>query len=217
MKKFFRNYFIPGLLVWLPILITYFIIKFMVDMLDQSIALLPKKYQPEQLVGFHVPGVGVVLTLLIVLVTGIIASNIFGKQLVSLWESILAKIPFVRSIHSASKQVLQAFLKPQNQAFRKVLLIEYPRRDIWSIAFKTSDEFVETPTGEDMMTVFIPTTPNPTSGLLTIIPKQDAIDLNMSVEDALKMIISLGVVTPNDAEKAEQDKKPPKEKGSDTA
>ncbi|OGT52098.1 MAG: hypothetical protein A3F17_08345 [Gammaproteobacteria bacterium RIFCSPHIGHO2_12_FULL_41_15] len=200
MKKFFQRYFFPGLLVWLPILVTYFIIKFIVDMLDGTVALLPKRYQPEQLLGFHVPGTGVALTFIIVLLTGMIASNFFGRQLVALWDSILNKIPFIRGIHSATKQVLQAFLEPHNQAFRQVLLIEYPRRDIWSIAFKTSDEFIETPIDEDMMTVFVPTTPNPTSGLLTIIPKEDVIELNLSVEDALKMIISLGVVTPGDSD-----------------
>src|SRR3990167_10666959 len=200
MKKFFKRYFFPGLLVWLPILVTYFIIKFIVDMLDGTVALLPKRYQPEQLLGFHVPGTGVALTFIIVLLTGMIASNFFCRQLVALWDSILNKIPFIRGIHSATKQVLQAFLEPHNQAFRQVLLIEYPRRDIWSIAFKTSDEFIETPIDEDMMTVFVPTTPNPTSGLLTIIPKEDVIELNLSVEDALKMIISLGVVTPGDSD-----------------
>ena len=200
MKNFLQRYFIPGLLVWIPILVTYFIIRFIINMLDGTLALIPKQYQPEQLLGFHVPGFGVALTVIIVLVTGMIASNFFGRQLVALWDNILAKIPFIRGIHSATKQVLEAFLQPQNQAFRQVLLIEYPRREIWSLAFKTSDDFTEAPTDEDMMTVFVPTTPNPTSGVLTIVPKEDVVELEMSVEEALKMIISLGVVSPGEDE-----------------
>jgi len=192
-----RKHFIAGLLVWLPIWATFFIIKFLVNLMDKTLSLLPIKYQPDQLIGFHVPGLGIVFTLIILFVTGLLVTNIVGHKAVAIWESLLSRIPLIRSIHSAVKQVSHALLQPQSNAFRKVVLVEYPRRDIWSIGFQTSDHFLHSPKGDEMMTVFIPTTPNPTSGFLTVIPKKDAAELDMSVEEALSMVISLGVIGGN--------------------
>lgn len=191
-----RRYFIAGLVVWLPIWVTYIVIKFLVDILDGSLSLLPYEYQPDQLLGFHVPGLGLIFTLLILFFTGLLVTNFLGRKIVNLWERMLARIPLIRSIYSAVKQVVHALVQPTGSSFRKVLLVEYPRRGIWSIAFQTSDQFTDTPHPEEVVTVFIPTTPNPTSGFLTIIPKADTHELNMSVEEALRMVISLGVVMP---------------------
>lgn len=192
-----RKYLIAGLLVWLPIWVTYFILKFVVELLDRTLALLPEKYQPDQIFGVHIPGLGLVVTILIIFITGIFATNFIGHRVVGAWEKLVSRIPLIRSIHSAVKQVAHAVLQPTDTSFRKVLLIEYPRRGIWSVAFQTSDKFTRTPLEEDMLMVFIPTTPNPTSGFLTVIPKKDVKELGISVEEALRMVISLGVVIPD--------------------
>lgn len=194
--KAFRSYLLTGLIVWLPILVTFVVLRFMIDLLDVTIALLPKAYQPQQLVGMRIPGLGVIISLLLLLGTGIFATNFFGQRLMVKGEAILARIPLVRSIYNTAKQVIQAVFATNSQAFRKVLLIEYPRKGIWSVAFLTGFAAVEisTKTGEEMLSVFVPTTPNPTSGFLMMIPKREAIELSMTVEDALKFIISLGVM-----------------------
>ncbi|MBA2710033.1 MAG: DUF502 domain-containing protein [Tatlockia sp.] len=194
--KAFRSYLLTGLVVWLPILVTFVVLRFIVDLLDGTIALLPYSYQPKQLVGMRIPGLGVIISLLMLLGTGIFATNFFGQRLMTRGESILARIPLVRSIYNTAKQVIQAVFATNSQAFRKVLLIEYPRKGIWSIAFLTgfAHSEISNKTGEEMLSVFVPTTPNPTSGFLMMIPKQEAIELSMTVEDALKFIISLGVM-----------------------
>lgn len=199
----FRKYLIAGLLVWLPIWVTYFIIKFLIDLMDGTLALLPQKYQPDQVFNSHIPGLGFIFTLIILSVTGVLVTNFLGHKIVSFWERMLAKIPLVRTIYSAVKQVAHALIQPRDNSFRKVLIVEYPRHGVWSIAFQTSDQFAGSPHPEDVVTVFIPTTPNPTSGFLTIIPKSDTLELNMSVEEALKMVISLGVVMPAQLRKKE--------------
>ena len=194
--KSLRSYILAGLVVWLPIVVTFVVVRFIVDILDNTIALLPNSYQPEHLLGMNIPGFGVVLSLLLLIVTGIIATNILGQRLFSLGDALLARIPLVRSIYYATKQVIQAVFATNSQAFRKVMLVEYPRKGIWSLAFQTgsSNEEINAHTGEEMMSIFIPTTPNPTSGFLMIVPKREAIELNMTVEDALTYIISLGVM-----------------------
>ena len=192
-----KRYFIAGLLVWLPIWATIIIIKFIIDLLDKSLNLLPAQYRPEQLFGFNIPGLGLVITLLIIFITGLLVTNFLGHKLVSYWEKLVSRIPLIRSIHAAVKQVSHAVLHPTGSSFRKVMLIEYPRPGIWSVAFMTSDKFTDAPTDEDVVTAFVPTTPNPTSGFLTIVPKKSTIELDMSVEEALRMVISLGVVMPD--------------------
>ncbi|MBA2656078.1 MAG: DUF502 domain-containing protein [Tatlockia sp.] len=194
--KSFRSYLITGLIVWLPILATFVVLHFIIDLLDGTIALLPHAYQPQQLVGMRIPGLGVIISLVLLLITGVLATNFFGQRLMGWGEAVLARIPLVRSIYNASKQVIQAVFATNSQAFRKVLLIEYPRKGLWSIVFQTGVASAEiiTKTGEEMLSVFVPTTPNPTSGFLMMIPKNEAIELTMSIEDALKFIISLGVM-----------------------
>lgn len=198
-SKSLRSYLLAGLVVWLPILITIGVLRFIIDLLDQTMALLPHAYQPEQLIGHHVPGVGVLLSLTLLIFTGIFATNFFGQRLVSWGESILSRIPLVRSIYNAVKQVMNAVLSTNGEAFRKVLLIEYPRKGMWSLGFQTgsvSSEINLKSKEEEMVSVFIPTTPNPTSGFLLMVPKQDVFELNMSIDEALKFIISLGVMQP---------------------
>ena len=196
--KAIRSYLIAGLVIWLPILVTFGVVRFIVDILDQTIALLPSAYQPEQLFGVNVPGFGVILSLVLLFFTGIIAANFLGQRLMNLSESILDRIPLVRSIYSSTKQVINAILSTNSQAFRKVLLIEYPRKGLWSIGFQTSTANFVDPTivNEEMVSVFIPTTPNPTSGFLMIVPKSEVKELSMTIDEALKCVISLGVMQP---------------------
>ncbi|CAM3012458.1 DUF502 domain-containing protein [Legionella worsleiensis] len=191
-----RRYLLAGLVVWLPILVTIGVLRFIIDLLDNTMALIPAAYQPEQLLGIHIPGIGVVISLFLLIATGIFATNFFGQRLVSWGESLLARIPLVRSIYNAVKQVLNTVLSSNSDAFRKVLLIEYPRKGVWSIGFQTGSGYAEIneKTNEEMVSLFIPTTPNPTSGFLMMVPKKDAIELSMSVDEALKFIISLGVM-----------------------
>ena len=200
MKKhhYVRTYLIAGLLVWLPIWATIVVIRFVVQLLDGTLSLLPKAYQPAELFGYDIPGLGVLLSLLVVFITGVIATNYLGKYIVHMGEAMVARIPLVRTIYNAVKQVLETIFSSNSQAFRKVLLIEYPRKGLWSIAFQTgqTDELFNDKTGEEMITVFIPTTPNPTSGYLLLIPDKEAIELDLTIDAALKMIISLGVVQP---------------------
>lgn len=199
-KKSFRRFLIAGLLVWLPIVTTFLVIRILVDFMDKSLSLLPKSYQPDILLGVHIPGLGVILSLVVVFLTGIIATNFFGRRLVALGESILAKIPLVRSIYNAVKQVLETIFANDSKAFRKVILIEYPRKGLWSIALQTSSDNSnngDQKLDDDMVTTFLPTTPNPTSGFLLLVPRKDIIELDMSIDEALKMIISLGVVQPD--------------------
>lgn len=196
--KSIRSYLLAGLVFWLPILVTFVVVRFIVDILDQTIALLPTAYQPEHLLGVNIPGFGVIISLVLLLITGIIAANFLGQQFMKLGESILDRIPLVRSIYNSTKQVIQAILSTNSQAFRKVLLIEYPRKGIWTICFQTSTaDFVDSQTStEEMVSVFIPTTPNPTSGFLMIVPKSEVQELTMTIDEALKYVISLGVMQP---------------------
>ncbi|KTD68179.1 MULTISPECIES: DUF502 domain-containing protein [Legionella] len=193
-----RSYLLTGLVVWLPILITIGVLRFIIDLLDNTLALIPKAYQPEQLIGHYIPGLGVVLSLIILLVTGIIATNYFGQRLVAWGESILSKIPLVRSIYKTVKQVINALMSTNSEAFRKVVLIEYPRKGLWTIAFQTgtANSGINNKTKEELISVFVPTTPNPTSGFLMMLPRNDVIELDMSIDEALKFIISLGVMPP---------------------
>jgi uncharacterized membrane protein len=194
-----RKYFISGLLIWLPIWITILAIKFLVDILNSTLTLLPTRYQPDALLGVHIPYIGVFITLIVILLTGLLVTNFVGHRLVLMGDSFIAKIPLVRTIYRGVKQVLETLFKPGGQSFRKVFLVEYPRKGMWSIAFQTGDgtpEAEKIVDGEPMLSIFIPTTPNPTSGFLMLIPRKDAIELEMSVEQALKFVISLGVIQP---------------------
>jgi uncharacterized membrane protein len=194
----FRRYLIAGLLVWIPIGITLFVLKLVVGLMDQTLLLLPHDYRPETLLGINIPGLGILLSIIVLLVTGMLVANIIGKQLVSISERVLNKIPLVRSIYSASKNFAEVLFTNTSQAFNKVLLIEYPRKGIYSLCFQTSTELAEiqAKTNGDVICVFVPTTPNPTSGFIMMVPASETIELDMDIESALKMVVSLGVVVP---------------------
>ena len=193
-----RRYLITGLLVWLPIGVTLLVVKLLVDLMDQTLVVLPEAYRPDRLLGIHIPGLGVVLSVLVVLSTGVVMAHFFGQQLLGAWEAILNRIPLVRSIYSSVKQLSETLLSSGGQSFRKVLLIEYPRKGLWTLAFQTGIEVGEAQakTGEEVINVYVPTTPNPTSGFFLMVPRRDAVELEMSVDEGLKMIISMGVVVP---------------------
>lgn len=199
MIAYLRTCFISGLLVWLPIWVTLLAVNFLVDLLSRSLLLLPPQYQPDVLLGFHIPGIGVVTTLLVIFLTGVVAANFLGKRLVALGDAIVGRIPIVRTIYTGVKQVTQSLFTPGGQSFRKVLLVEFPHPGVWSIAFQTGDGAKPVEAAlqqEPLVSYFIPTTPNPTSGFLMMAPKSKVIELDMSVDQALKFVISLGVVQP---------------------
>lgn len=193
-----KKYLITGLLIWIPLVITIWVLKLIVDTLDQTLLLLPELFRTERWLGVHVPGMGVLLTLLIVVGTGVLAANIIGERLVRLWHEILHRIPVVNSIYSSVKQVSDTLFSSTGQAFRKALLVQWPREGMWTIAFLTG-----VPGGDvvshlkgDYVSVYVPTTPNPTGGYFVIVARSDVIELDMSVDQALKYIISMGVVAP---------------------
>ena len=193
-----KKYFITGLVIWIPLVITIWVLKLVVDVLDQSLLLLPAQAQTESWLGFHVPGLGAILTLVIVLLTGIFATNFFGAQLVRLWHQVLHRIPVVNSIYSSVKQISDTLFSSSGQAFRKALLVQWPHPGMWTIGFLTG-----TPGGDvrrhipqDCVAVYVPTTPNPTGGYFVIVPRKDVVELDMTVDEALKYIISMGVVPP---------------------
>jgi uncharacterized membrane protein len=193
-----KRYLIAGLLVWVPLGITFYILHWLVTTLDQTLLLVPEALRPEAVVGFHIPGLGVVLSFLILFGTGVIAANFFGQRLILAWESILGRIPFVKSIYSSVKQVSDTLLSDTGNAFRQALLVEFPRPGCWTIAFLTgtpSDAVASHLAGEHI-SVYVPTTPNPTGGYFVMVPKASVRELDISVDEALKYIISMGVVAP---------------------
>ena len=196
--KRIRRIIVAGLLVWLPLGITIFIIRLLLDLLGQTYKIIPEFLRPESILGFSIPGFEILLALVIIFATGLIAANFIGKSLVGWWESFLDKIPLVRNIYSPLKKFSELILSDQTHSFSKVLLIEYPRKGLYSLCFQTSKNLgeIEKKSERDVVCVFVPTTPNPTSGLILMVPQEDVIELDMSVEDGLKMIISLGVVVP---------------------
>jgi uncharacterized membrane protein len=193
-----RRYLVAGLLVWLPLGATVFVIRLLVGWMDQSLLLLPERFRPDSLLGFHLPGLGVVLSLLILLLTGLVAANLFGRKLVGLWEQLLSRIPLVRSVYSAVKQLVETMFSDNGKSFRKVVLVEFPRRGLWTLAFLTSDEqgAVQRATGHDVVSVYIPTTPNPTGGYFVLAPRQDVHELDISVDEGLRLLLSMGAVNP---------------------
>lgn len=196
----FKKIFIAGCLVWLPIIATIWVIKFVVELLDELLGFFPKAYQPDYLFGMHIPGFGVLLAVIVVVATGSLVTNFFGNKMMSWWDAGMKKVPLVGGIYSAVKQVLQTLVSSDGESFRKVLLVQYPREGTWSIAFQTGEtsEILEKAVGEDMVNVFIPTTPNPTSGFLLMVPKNQVKELDMSVEEAFKLVVSLGTLKSKD-------------------
>jgi uncharacterized membrane protein len=194
----FRRYLMAGLLIWIPILATVLVVRFILDLMDKTLVLLPAGLQPEVLTGLRIPGLGALLALAIVLLTGLLVTNFIGRTLVDFWEDLLHRIPFVRAIYGGVKNFSETLLSNSGNSFKKVLLIQYPRAGIWSIGFQTASDIAEITarTGAPHVCVFIPTTPNPTSGFIVMVPTSEVIELHMSVDAAMKLIVTLGVVTP---------------------
>jgi len=193
-----KKYFITGLLIWIPLIITIWVLKFIFDVLDQSLLLLPVALQTESWLGVHIPGLGAIFTLVVVFVTGLLATNFLGARLVQLWNSVLQGIPVVNSIYSSVKQISDTLFSSSGQAFRKALLVQWPHEGMWTIAFLTGrpgGDLVTHLKG-DFMSVYVPTTPNPTGGYFVVVARKDVIELDMSVDEALKYVISMGVVPP---------------------
>lgn len=193
-----KRYLVAGLLIWLPLGVTLMVVKLLVNWLDGVLLLMPEHYRPDQLLGFHIPGLGVLLSVLVVLLTGVLAANFFGRRLVSLWENLLSRIPFVRSIYSASKQLAETMFSDSSQSFRKVVLVEWPRPGMWTLAFQTGIDVGEAQekTGRQVVNLYVPTTPNPTGGYFVMAAKEEVVELDMSVDEGLKMLLSMGAVVP---------------------
>ena len=193
-----RNYFISGLLFWIPLALSDIVIKFFLELID---SLVPQKYLPESIFNLDttIPGSGIILVLLVILITGVMVTNILGRKLVALWEKVLNKIPGFRNVYNVLKKVSDTVFNTSTESFRKAFLIQYPSKGIWVIAFQSGDyrSEAESIIGEEIMNLFVPTTPNPTSGFFVLMAKKDAFELDMSVEQAFKLVISAGVVTPN--------------------
>ena len=200
-----KKYIIAGLLVWLPFAATVVIVKLLIDLLDKTILLLPPEWHPVALLGFSIPGFGIILALSILLLTGMLAANLFGRRFVEIWERLLNKIPLVRSIYSSIKQISNTIFDPSGKSFRKVVMLQYPRKGLWSIGFLTNDNVGDEMSAVDdrLVTVFIPTTPNPTSGFIIMTRNDEITELDMSVEEGFKFIISMGVIIPDGSARTE--------------
>jgi len=198
MMKRLRRYLVAGILVWLPLGVTIVIVRFLISLMDKSLVLIPRQYHPEEWLGVGIPGLGVILTIILLLLTGVLTANIVGRTFVGGWESLMDRIPIARSIYSAAKNFAEIVFSDSGNAFKKVLLVEYPRKGIYTLSFQTATDVgeIQGRVGEDVVCCFVPTTPNPTSGFIIVIPKKDTIELDMEVDEAAKLIMSLGVVIP---------------------
>ena len=201
-----KKYFITGMLVLVPLFITVWVISGLVGMMDQSLLLLPETWRPKAQLGLDIPGMGAILTLLIIFVTGVIATNFFGKRLILVWEALLARVPVVKSIYASVKQVSDTLFSDSGNAFRQAVLVQFPRPGVWTIAFVTGKPGgdVANHLSGDYLSVYVPTTPNPTGGYFLMLPRADVVELDMSVDEALKYIISMGVVAPPPKPSAQQ-------------
>ncbi len=194
-----RKWLFSGLLTLVPLVITLWVLDWVVSTLDQTLRILPEAWQPQQLFGMHIPGLGVLFALLIVLSIGALASNFIGNKLVNWWHALLHRIPVVRSIYSGVKQVSDTLFSEKGNAFRKALLVQWPREGMWTIAFLTGTpggDVARHLNGQDYVSVFVPTTPNPTGGYFVMVHKRDCVELSMSVDEALTYVISMGVIVP---------------------
>ena len=193
-----RRYFVAGLLVWIPLGITLWVLKILVDIMDQSLLLVPEAFRTEALFGFHVPGLGIILTVAIVLLTGALAANFFGQKLLELGHDLLSRIPIVRSVYGGVKQISDTLFSPEGKAFRRAVLVRYPHAGTWTVALVTGTPEHELADilGREQISVFVPTTPNITAGFFLVVPRSETIELEMSVDAALKYIISMGVAEP---------------------
>jgi uncharacterized membrane protein len=196
-----KRYLVAGLLVWVPLGITLWVLHTLIGALDQTMLVLPESLRPEHLIGIHVPGLGVVLSFVILFATGVIAANFFGQRLIQAWEAMLGRIPFVKTIYASVKQVSDTLLSEKSNAFRKALLVEFPREGCWTIGFLTGapDRSVAPHLPGEHVSVYVPTTPNPTGGYFVMLPRSRVQELEMTVDEAVKYVISMGVITPRGA------------------
>jgi uncharacterized membrane protein len=194
----FRNYLIGGLLVWIPIMVTVWVFRFVARILDQSLVLLPRAWRPETLVGSYVPGVGVILSLLLLFLTGLLVRNLFGGRIVAWLESMVRRIPVLGPVYSGAKTFSETVLTDTGRSFKQVVMVEFPRKGIFSIGFITSHELEEAQakTAQEVTCVFVPTTPNPTTGFIILVPRDEVVLMDMTVDEAFKMLLTLGVVVP---------------------
>ena len=193
-----RNYLIAGLLIWLPIMITVWVVRFLSGILDQSLVLIPPPWRPEALFGRYIPGLGTILSLLLLLVTGVLVKNLFGRQMVQGLENLIRRIPVIGPVYGGAKTFSETVLADKGRSFKQVVLVRFPHPGVYSIGFITSEELeeVQSRTAEDVTCVLVPTTPNPTTGFLVLVPRKDVIYLDMSVDEAVKFALTLGVVVP---------------------
>jgi uncharacterized membrane protein len=197
--RVFRNYLIGGLLIWIPIMITVWVVRFLSGILDQSLVLVPPPWRPETLFGTYIPGLGIILSLLLLFLTGVLVKNLFGGQMVAGIESLVRRIPIVGSVYGGAKTFSETVLTDKGRSFKQVVLVQFPRVGVYGIGFITSDELeeVQARTAEDVVCVFVPTTPNPTTGFLVLFPRDEVTALDMTVDEAFKMLLTLGVVVPS--------------------
>lgn len=193
-----RNYLIAGLLIWIPIMVTVWVVRFLSGILDQSLLLLPPSWRPEALFGQYVPGVGIVLSFLLLAVTGVVVRNLFGSQLVEGAENLVRRIPVIGAVYGGAKTFSETVLTDKGKSFKQVVMVEFPRRGIYSVGFITSEELdeMQSKTAQDVVCVFVPTTPNPTTGFLVAVPRDEVVRLDMTVDEAFRMLLTLGVVVP---------------------
>jgi uncharacterized membrane protein len=193
-----RNYMIGGLLIWIPIVVTVWVVRFLSGILDQSLVLLPPSWRPEAVFGHYIPGLGIVLSLLVLFLTGVMVRDLFGPRIVAGLEDLVRRIPIVGTVYGGAKTFSETVLTDKGTSFKQVLIVEFPRKGAWSVGFLTAEnlEEVRARTGEDMISVFVPTTPNPTTGFIIVVNRSEVMFLDMSVDEAFKMILTLGVVAP---------------------
>lgn len=199
--KALKKYLITGVLVWLPIAVTLWVITYIVSASDQLLNLLPAHWQPKHFLGFNIPGLGVIVTMLALFITGLFGANVIGKQMIAAWDHLLGRIPVVKSIYSSVKKVSESLLSDNSRSFKTPVLVPFPQPDIWTIAFVSGsipESVVRHLEGEEYVSVYVPTTPNPTGGYYIMVKKSDIRELDMSVDDALKYVISLGMVLPSE-------------------
>lgn len=192
-----RRYLVAGLLVWVPLGATVLTFRFLLNLMDEVLPLLPVRWRPDTLLGFHLPGFGVIVALIVLVGTGFLVANLIGRTLVAWWEDFLNRIPFVRSIYSGVKGLTETLVSSKG-SFSRVVLVEYPRRDMWSIGFVTASDLpdINAITGDRQLCVYVPTTPNPTSGLIVYVPVSQVRETDMSVDAAMKMVVTMGIVMP---------------------
>ena len=210
-----RAYLIAGVLVTAPITITLWLTVTLINVIDNQVTnILPPQYNPELYLPFSVPGLGLIIALFFLVFVGFLATNFLGRIFIRIGEEILDRLPIIRSLYGAIKQILETVFADQADAFREVVMIEYPRKDMWVIGFLTgrSKGEVQEKTSDDTVNIFVPTTPNPTSGFLLFVPEKDVIRLDMSVEEGIKLVVSAGIVTPEQMKKMQKKKNKPQKK-----